>query len=140
MLRRTGLVVAAELLPDVLRFTGHHAVGQRFVSLRTERRVTAPGHHVIAEVAVVGEHFLLSWELNAHAADADDVGNRPERYGFDVLVDDLDFPFRRRERGDGGEPERRIDRSLSRQYGIDSPLKAPETLRETGIDQQKLHW
>ena len=39
-----------------------------------------------------------------------------------------------------GEPERRIDRSLSRQYGIDSPLEAPETLRETGIDQQKLHW
>ena len=67
-LRRALLEVIAELLPNVFPLTSHHAVSELGILLGAQRGVAATRYDVVPTGAIVGEQFLLAWELYPHAA------------------------------------------------------------------------
>ena len=83
------------------------------------------------------QKLLLARRLDAHAADADQVGLRRERQRLNVLVDDADLPVRRTQRRERGEPQRRVERALAAKDAFERPAEAPEALRQRRIDEEE---
>ena len=133
------LEMRAEPRPGVLGFTRDDGVGERDVALGAQRGEAAACDDRIFPVAVVAEQLALPLELHAHPAHADQVDVGRQRHRFDVLVDDLHVPRRGAERGERGEPKRRVDRALGRQDAVDRPFEAPEALGIFRVDQQESH-
>src|SRR5438132_222968 len=113
---------ASGLLPMKLSSTKKTLRTPRSRSTSSSRQICA-GVDVVAAAAIVVEEIALPRELHAHAADADQVGTGIDRHGLDVFIDDLHVPRRRRQRGQRGQAEGRIDRALARKNLVDCPTK-----------------